>query len=77
MIISANVPHCLTFDYHMYGSEMGTLSVYTEDSSSTQTQLFTVSGDQGDTWRSAQLDIATTAGLKVRLHQFSLMSMII
>jgi len=41
-----NSTSCLTFFYHMYGYSMGTLNVF-----SGNTTIFTVSGDQGDYWR--------------------------
>jgi len=37
---------CLTFFYHMYGSSMGTLNVF-----SGRAFIFTVSGNQGDYWK--------------------------
>ena len=42
----ANSSACLTFFYHMYGSSMGTLNVF-----SGNTTIFTASGDHGDNWR--------------------------
>ena len=37
---------CLTFYYHMYGSSMGTLNVFSGNAT-----LFTKSGDQGNYWK--------------------------
>nr|XP_034302445.1 blastula protease 10-like isoform X2 [Crassostrea gigas] len=48
-------PKCLKFWYHMYGSDMGTLSVLRNE-----TQLWTKTGDQGDTWHWAEIDIGTS-----------------
>ena len=42
----SNSSSCLTFYYHMYGSSMGTLNVF-----SGKTAIFTASGDHEDYWR--------------------------
>jgi len=41
-----NSTSCLAFFFHMYGSGMGTLNVFSGD-----TIIFTVSGEHGDHWR--------------------------
>ena len=46
----------LRFHYHMYGSTMGTLDV-----SVNGTSVWTMSGDQGNTWHPAQVDLAAYA----------------
>jgi len=43
---------CLRFYYHMYGSSMGTLKVY-----SGYSVVFNVSGNQGFLWRQATRDV--------------------
>ncbi|XP_078331594.1 MAM and LDL-receptor class A domain-containing protein 2-like isoform X2 [Crassostrea virginica] len=45
---------CLTFWYHMYGSSMGTLNVLRNG-----TQVWTISGDQGDSWHRADVPVGT------------------
>ncbi|XP_072014819.1 MAM and LDL-receptor class A domain-containing protein 2-like [Amphiura filiformis] len=49
--------YCLNFWYHMYGSGIGTLNVWTEDISRMQTLLLRIRGDQGNLWKNALLDI--------------------
>ncbi|XP_052711456.1 MAM and LDL-receptor class A domain-containing protein 1-like isoform X3 [Crassostrea angulata] len=49
-------PRCLSFWYHMYGSDMGTLSV-----SRNGTQLWTKTGDQGNTWHWIQMNVGTSS----------------
>ena len=56
---------CLTFWYHMYGSSIGTLSVYTSSFNHLSAPLFTISGNQGNQWRQAQLTIQIQEQYKV------------
>ena len=48
-----------SFDYHMYGNDMGTLSLeVSTDNGSSWTSIWSQTGDQGDTWFSQELDIS-------------------
>lgn len=56
------------FKYHMYGSSMGTLKLEVqEDGSSTWTSVWSKSGDQGNSWKDAEVNLASKK-LKVRFH---------
>lgn len=46
---------CLKFFYHMYGSTMGTLNVY-----SGSKKIFTKSGDQGNKWEKVERSITSS-----------------
>ncbi|CAC5390031.1 unnamed protein product [Mytilus coruscus] len=59
------VDRCLRFWYHMYGSTMGTLNVYTENAQGTRIQIFTMSGDQGNQWNEKAIFIPAMDDLKV------------
>lgn len=60
-------PRCLQFWYHMYGGDMGTLSVLRNE-----TQLWTKTGDQGNSWQRAEIDIGTsTKNYKVTFEAIS------
>lgn len=48
---------CLTFLYHMYGSEIDTLEVQYGKGFSGNQPYFKEVGDQGDTWRRAQVTL--------------------
>lgn len=51
------------FDFHMYGSDMGTLTLEaSNDNGSSWNVLKTISGDQGDGWKSTFVDLTTYAG---------------
>lgn len=54
-------PHpaaCLSFWYHMYGTGTGSLNVYTREVQTGNTvQKFSLSGDQGNQWQQANVDV--------------------
>ena len=50
----------LSFDYHMYGSDMGSVVLGgSRDDGSSYTILWSKSGDQGNTWASASVTISS------------------
>ena len=52
----------LSFYYHMFGSDMGTLTVQASIAGSgTWTDLWTLAGDQGDVWHNEKADLAVYA----------------
>lgn len=62
---------CLTFWYHMYGSSIGTLNVYTSSFNKLSPALFTISGNQGNQWRKAQMTIQVQEQYKVKKISFA------
>ena len=55
----------LTFDYHMYGIEMGTLNVLVNDNG-TLTNVFSQSGNKGNTWNSSTtIDLSAFDGKQI------------
>ncbi len=50
---------CLSFYYHMYGNQIGSLEVYTQTSAGVKhnTSLFKLSGEQGNEWYFAQVNV--------------------
>lgn len=58
----------LNFWYHMYGTDMGTLSVGVADRSCTGwTTVWTESGDQGTLWREATVELSRFRGRRVMI----------
>ncbi|NER16785.1 DUF6443 domain-containing protein [Spongiivirga citrea] len=57
------------FDYHMYGIDIGTikLEISTDDSAS-WTELWSLSGNQGNSWKNHTIDLSTYAGQSVKLR---------
>ncbi|XP_046846326.1 transmembrane protease serine 9-like [Xenia sp. Carnegie-2017] len=47
---------CLTFSYHMFGSDIGKLNVHNDNMGDWQT-IFTKSGNQGNQWKRAEIDV--------------------
>ena len=61
----------LSFHYHMYGSNMGTLKLQVSiDGGTSWTDLWIMSGDQGDQWLEAAIDLATYAYESSALMRF-------
>ncbi|XP_034308334.2 MAM domain-containing glycosylphosphatidylinositol anchor protein 2 [Magallana gigas] len=42
--------YCLTFYYHMLGSNMGDLKIFTQNGTQSAVEKWSTSGDQGDVW---------------------------
>lgn len=58
-----------TFKYHMYGAaQMGRLDVEASLNGTTWTSIWNKSGNQGNSWRSAVVDLSTYAGSSVQLR---------
>ena len=57
---------CVTFWYHMYGVDIGSLEVYVGDKS-----YFSKSGDNGNQWKKAYLPIAEIGTFSVSIHFLS------
>eukprot|EP00058_Branchiostoma_floridae_P006575 XP_002592063.1 hypothetical protein BRAFLDRAFT_246509 [Branchiostoma floridae] len=62
----------LRFWYHMYGSAIETLNVYVRtDSSLPAVPVFTRTGEQGNQWLSAEVEISTTGNYYVVIEGIS------
>ncbi|MBT8038592.1 MAG: M6 family metalloprotease domain-containing protein, partial [Verrucomicrobiae bacterium] len=57
----------LSFYYHMYGADMGSLVVQASIDGSSWDTLFTKSGDQGNSWAQATADLSAYAGQYLQL----------
>jgi hypothetical protein len=59
----------LKFDYHMYGSAVNNLKAeVSTNNGSTWTQVFTKSGDQGNSWTTQTVDLAAYKGSNVSVR---------
>ena len=61
----------LTFWYHMYGASMGTLQAEVSTDCTTWTNVFSMSGNKGNTWFQATVDLTPEAGsssVKIRFR---------
>lgn len=59
--------HCLTFWYHMYGGDMGTLNIYLVEGTKSL-RIKTISGDQGNQWRQAKIAIEAKQKTKIKFE---------
>ena len=57
----------LKFYYHMYGAAMGTLQVEISEDGVSWTTIFSQSGDKGDSWNLATVDLAAYEGKLIQL----------
>ena len=48
---------CITFDYHMYGSQMGKLHIYIRDKNKQRKIVKTYDGEYGNKWFFDKVDI--------------------
>jgi len=59
--LSFSTKKCLSFYYHMYGSSMGTLNVFVGSR-----KIFSKTGDQGNKWHKASVDVTDSSASTVR-----------
>jgi hypothetical protein len=57
-----------TFDYHMYGSNMGSLVLQAQTTAGNWTNLWSRSGDQGNAWDAAAVDMSAYIGQTVKVR---------
>jgi hypothetical protein len=57
----------LTFWYHMYGSAMGTLNIEVSEDYENWTNVWSMSGDQGNTWYQANVDLTPYRGKTINI----------
>ncbi|NMM47808.1 T9SS-dependent choice-of-anchor J family protein [Marinigracilibium pacificum] len=57
-----------SFDYHMYGSAMGSLAVQAITDGGDWTTIWSLSGNQGNSWASASINMSSYLGETVKLR---------
>jgi hypothetical protein len=60
---------CLKFSYHMYGASMGSLIVY-QNIGNRMVELFKKSGNQGNQWKKAEVQINNGNRYSVSIYNF-------
>ena len=65
---SGGKAHRLNFAYHMFGAQMGTLSVDVYDSSKWITDVWSKKGDQGTSWHSASISLPQFSKSNTRIR---------
>jgi len=67
--ITSNSDAFIIFDYHMFGAAMGTLDLeISTNSGSSWTNIWTLSGNQGDQWLNANIDATAYVGNNILLR---------
>ncbi|XP_063405961.1 MAM domain-containing glycosylphosphatidylinositol anchor protein 1-like [Mytilus trossulus] len=62
-------PWCLSFQYHMNGPDIGTLSVVARNTTSSLSSMWTKTGQQPnpDSWKTATIDIPQYSNLHITI----------
>lgn len=66
--LSGETAASFSFQYHLYGTNVGTLTVSATTDDVSYATLWTLSGDQGNAWGSANVDLASYLGSTVKLR---------
>lgn len=61
---------CVTFYYHMYGTGMGTLILHTMSGGAITGDVWSMSGNQGNSWKLAQATVQSNSPYQVCLCLF-------
>ncbi|WP_405610861.1 DUF6443 domain-containing protein [Polaribacter sp. Asnod1-A03] len=57
-----------SFDYHMYGTAMGSVTLSASSDGISWEPIWTLSGNQGNSWQSAQVDLSNFSGSDVKFR---------
>lgn len=60
---------CLQFWYHMYGATIGALNVLLLQNKTRSSPIWSLSGNQGNLWRMAQVTLKSPMDFKVSVHR--------
>ncbi|TKS86255.1 MAM domain-containing glycosylphosphatidylinositol anchor protein 2 [Collichthys lucidus] len=65
--VTNNPTYCFAFYYHMYGKHIGALNVFLRQKAQTvtDTSVWSLTGNQGDRWRQAKVNIHPTTAFQI------------
>ncbi|XP_076084855.1 MAM and LDL-receptor class A domain-containing protein 1-like isoform X1 [Mytilus galloprovincialis] len=63
-----SIDYCMTFWYHMKGTNVGTLNIYMEGQNIGKSQIWRRSGQQGNDWIKGEVDVLDTNGRKISIE---------
>lgn len=66
--LSGETSATFSFQYHMYGSNVGSLTAQASTNGTSWTNVWTLSGNQGNSWQTASIDLASYLGADVKLR---------
>ena len=58
---------CVQFWYHMKGGHIGALNVYLKIMGQSESELWTLQGDQGGVWKQGQIPVLSDRSYQVRI----------
>ncbi|XP_033751986.1 MAM and LDL-receptor class A domain-containing protein 1-like [Pecten maximus] len=61
----ASQQKCLTFWYHMYGQDIGTLNIYISTYNQLGNSVWSLYGNQGNTWHKGQVTVSSRSSFQV------------
>ncbi|MEQ9230637.1 MAG: T9SS type A sorting domain-containing protein, partial [Cyclobacteriaceae bacterium] len=66
--LSSESSATFSFEYHMYGTSVGSLAVQASTDGINWSNIWSLSGNQGNSWQSVNLDLASYLGSEVKLR---------
>ncbi len=57
-----------SFQHHMYGNNVGSIAIEASNDGATWTQLYSLSGNQGNQWNAVDIDLASYVGGDVKIR---------
>ena len=66
--LSSESSASFSFDYHMYGTDVGSLVAQASSDGTTWTNIWNLSGNQGNSWQTASVDLAAYLGGTIKLR---------
>lgn len=66
--LSSESSASFSFDYHMYGNNVGSIVAQVSVDGTTWTNVWSLSGNQGNSWQTANIDLASYLGGTIQLR---------
>ena len=67
-MFAATIGRCFSFWYHMYGSSIGTLNIYTRTSDGATKLLWNLKSNQGNVWKQAEVTLTSKKPFRILIE---------